>query len=126
MSNYTYFSFVFVNLHLIKLCSCCFLFIRLYFNSLSTITTISSSITLEILPASFCCNNNFILSYNLLGSDDESIVQIPEAMIAGDLSIFINERSLVFLLPTPLISKCFSFANSYIIFLSDKLARSTF
>ena len=94
LSNYTYNS-----LKLIKICLCCFLDMHLYFINLSTITTISSSIILEFFPACFSCNNNFNLSHNSIGSDDKNFVQVPESMIASDLSNFISVRSRVDLLP---------------------------
>ena len=79
----------------------------------------------EIVPAFFSCNNNFKLSQNSSGSDDKNLVfEIPESMIAGDLSNFVRVRSRVDLLPTPFTSERLSFAKSYPNFLSDKLARS--
>ena len=50
MSNYTYSC---NRLHLTKNCLCCFLEMHLYSNNLSTITTISSLIKLELLPRVF-------------------------------------------------------------------------
>ena len=68
-------------LHLIKICLCCFLDIHLYSNNLSIITTISSSIKLELLPACFSCINNFNLSQSSLGSEDRIIVFVnPESL----------------------------------------------
>ena len=62
---------------------------HLYSNNLSIIATISSLNILELLPACFSCNNNFNLSQSSLGSDDNNFVlEVPEAMIAGDSSIF--------------------------------------
>ena len=116
---------MFNRLHLIRSCLCCFLYINLFPNNLSAIATISSSIILEILPACFSCDNDFNLSHNSLGSDGKIIVEVPEAMIAGDLSNFISVRSLVFLLPGPLISRCISLAKSCKSLWSDKLAAST-
>ena len=55
----------------------------------------------------------------------KKIVEIPEAIMAGDLGIFISKRSEVDFLPGPFRWNCISFANSYINFLSDKIARST-
>ena len=110
-------------LHLIEICLCCFLDMHLNSNNLSTIARISSLIILEILPACFSCNNNFILSQSSLGSDDRNIAfETPEVMIAGELGNFIRVLSRVDVLPTRLSSKCISFAKSYINFLSDKLA----
>ena len=115
-------------LHLFKICLCCFLDIHLYSNNLSTIATISSITISELFPACFFCNNNCNLSYNSSGSDDRNIVfETPEAetIKPGDLSYFIRGLSRVDFLPTAFVSKCISFANSYINFLSCKLARST-
>ena len=67
-------------LHLIKICSCCFLDMHLYSNNLSTIATISSLIISELFPACFSCNKIFNLSHNSLASDDRNIVfETPEA-----------------------------------------------
>ena len=69
---------------------------HLYSNNLSTITTISSSIISELFPAFFSCSNNLNLSQSSSGSEDKNIVfEIPEAMIAGELSIFIIELCLI-------------------------------
>ena len=63
---------------------------HLYSNNLSIIAIISSLIILELFPARFSCSNNVHLSPNSSGSDGETNVsEIPEAMIAGDLSSFI-------------------------------------
>ena len=63
---------------------------HLYSNNLSTIAIVSSLITLELIPACFACSNNVNLSSNSAGSDGETIVfEVPEDMIAGDLSSFI-------------------------------------
>ena len=92
-------------LQLTKLRLCCFLDMHLYSNNLSTIATISSLITSELLPACFPCNNNFNLSKSSLGSEDRIIVfEIREAMIAGDSSIFIIEVCLVLGRPVLLVS----------------------
>ena len=62
---------------------------HLYSNTLSTIATTSSSIKLELLPPCFSCNNNRNLSQSSLGSEDGTIVlDIPEAKITGEKSIF--------------------------------------
>ena len=98
MSNYN-------RLHLIKICLCYFLDMHWYSISLSTIETISSLIILELLPACFYCNNNFILSQSSLGSEDRNFVfETPEAMIAGDSSLFIIEVCLVLGRPVLLVS----------------------
>ena len=52
--NYTYKSTIFYfynRLHLIKICSCCFLVIHLYSSDLSTIAKISLLIISELFPA---------------------------------------------------------------------------
>ena len=67
---------------------------HLYSNILSTIATISSLIISELLPACFSCNNNFNLSQSSLGLEDRNIVlDIPEALIAGDSSVFFNRST---------------------------------
>ena len=99
-------------LHLIKICLCCFLDMHLYSKNLSTIAMISSLIILELLPACICCNNNFTLSQSTFGSDDKNIVEIPEAMIFGDLSNLIKPSSLSLFRPFSLILNFISFANS--------------
>ena len=63
-----------------------------------------------------------------MGSDGKhNVFEIPEAKNnkPGYLSIFISVLSLLLLLPWAFTSKFLSFANSYIDFISDKLARST-
>ena len=62
---------------------------HLYSNNLPTIATISSLIILELIPAFFSCSNTVNLLHNSSGSDDKVIVEIPEAIKAGDLSDFI-------------------------------------
>ena len=65
----------------------------MYSNNLSTIATISSLIMSELLPLCFSCNNNPNLSQSSLRSEDRKIIfEIPEATIAGELSIFIIEN----------------------------------
>ena len=119
---------IYTYLHLIKICLCCFLVMHLYSNNLSTIATISSSIKLELFPACLSCNNNFNLLQSSSGSDDKNIVfETPEAETPklGDFSNLMRVLTQVDFLPTALKSKFISFANSYINFLSAKLARST-
>ena len=77
----------------------------MYSNNLSIIATISSLIMLELFPAYFSCNNNFILFHNSLGSVDRNIVfETPEAetIKPGELSNSIRVLSRVDLLPTRL------------------------
>ena len=99
-----------------KICLCCFSVKHLYSNSLSTIAMISSLIMLEVLPAFFSCSNNFNLPQSSSGLDDEKIVEIPEAILAGDFSSFIIDLSLSLFRPFCLILKFISFPNSYISF----------
>ena len=116
MSIYTYKSIYTNNrLHFITICLCSFLDIHLYSNNLSTIAMIYSLILLEKLPACFSCNINFNLSQISLGSDVKKFFEIPEAMIAGDLSNFIRVRSQD-LLPWALISNAFLLQNHTLIF----------
>ena len=96
---------------------------HLYSNSLPTITTISSLILPELFPTCLSCSNHFILSHNSLGFSGKIFVEILEAMIAGDLSNHLSDLSPVLLLPVAFTSKNFSFAKSYNIVLSNKLAR---
>ena len=115
-------------MHLIKSCLCCFLDKHLYSNNLSIIATILSLIMSKLFPACFSCSNSFNLLQSSSRSDDKNIVfQTPEAenIKPGDLSNSIRLLSRVDLLPIFFTSKCISFAELYISFLSDKLARST-
>ena len=54
---------------------------------------------LELSLAYFSCSNRFNLLQSSLGSDDKNTVEIPEAMIAGDISKFIRGLSRVGFLP---------------------------
>ena len=85
---------------------------RLCSISLSAKTIISSSILLELFSACFSCYNNSILPQSSLGSDDKKIVEVPETMIAGDLSNFISDLSVLLFRAFCLILKLFSFPNS--------------
>ena len=77
----------------------------MYSNNLSTIATISSLIISELFPAFFSCSNNFNLSQSSSASEDKNIVfQIPEAMIAGESSIFTIELCLILGRPVLLVS----------------------
>ena len=87
---------IYNRLHLIKICLCHFLDVHLYSNNLSTIATISSLIIPELLPTCFSCNNNLNLSQSSSGSEDKNFVfETPEAMVAGELSVFIIEVCLI-------------------------------
>ena len=100
-------------LQLIKIRLCCFLDIHLYCNNLSTIEMISSLILSELIPACFSCNNKLNLSQSSLRSEDRIIVlDVPEAKIAGELSIFFIDLCLLFGRPVLLVSNFISFANS--------------
>ena len=57
--------------------------------------TVSSSNKFELLSACFSCNNNFNRSQSSLGFYGNNIVETPQRMIAGELSIFIRDLSLV-------------------------------
>ena len=85
---------------------------HLYSNNLSTIAIISSFSMSELFPACFSCSNDLNLSHSSLGSDDKNVVEIPEAMIAGDLGDFISVRSQRDLSLGPFTSKYISFAKS--------------
>ena len=115
-------------LHLIKICLCCFLDIRLYSNNLSTIAFISSLIMLELFPACFSYNINFNLSQSSSGSKDKNIVfVIPEAETInhGDfgnlIRVLSRVDSLIFCLQL-FDQNSFLLQNHTLIFLSAKLA----
>ena len=77
-------------LHLNKICLIRFVDNNLYSNSLSAIAMIYSSNILELFSACFSCGNNFNRSHISLGFSDKSIVEVPETMIAAELSNFIS------------------------------------
>ena len=95
------------------------------FNNFSAIATISSLLKSEKLSPYFSCSSNSNLPQNSLGSDDENIVEIPEAMKAGEIGIFLGGRCRVDLLFIRFTSKFISFGKSYPNCLSDRLAKST-
>ena len=66
----------------------------------------------KLLPACFSSKNNFNLSHKLLELYDKFFVEIPEAMIAGDLSIFLRELSLGLFRPACLILILISFPKA--------------
>ena len=71
----------------------------------------------ELFPACFYCNNNANLLHNSLGSDHKiTIFEIPEAMMAGDLSSFYHRFISITFRPFCLISNFISFPNPYIKF----------
>ena len=72
----------------------------------------SSLISSDLFVACLSCYINFVLSHSLLGSDDKNLVQIPEAMIAGDLGNFIIDLSLLLFHPCCLILKLIFFPKS--------------
>ena len=89
-SAYTY---EYIRLHSIKICSCCFLNMHLYSNNFSTIAMISSLVMSELFPADISCIVNFNLSQSSSGADDKNIVfETPEAetINPGDLGNFIS------------------------------------
>ena len=68
--------------------------------------TISSSIISKLFPAYFCSSKNFNLSQISLEFSDKEIVEIPEAMIAGELKKCHGRSiSLTLLLPGAFSSK---------------------
>ena len=69
---------------------------HLYSNNLPAIATISSSIMSELFPACFSYCIIFNLSQSSIGFSGKFIVEIPEAMIAGDVSNFIIDLPLEF------------------------------
>ena len=78
---------------------------------------ISSLSTSEIFPACFSCNYNFNQSHSSLGFPGKNFVEIPETMIAGDLSKSTEDLSVLrFFYPIRLISNLISFPNSKISF----------
>ena len=91
----------------------------LYSNYLSTIAKTYLLTMSELFPTCFSCIKNVYRSHSSLGFSCKNFVEIPEAMIAGDLSIFISVLSRVDFLPGALTTKYISFAKSYIKFLSD-------
>ena len=89
----------------------------MYTNSLSTIATLSSLIKSEISPACFSCSNKFNQSHNSLGSDAKTIIfEIPEAMIAGDLSNFVIDLSLLLFVLSAQYRISFRFQTDIAIF----------
>ena len=97
-------------LHLLKNCSCCFLDIHLFSDNLSPIAAISSSFILEIFPACFSCSNIFLLSHISLGWDGKKLIfEIPETVIAGELSNFIEDLPL-------LIGRRFGLISDFLLF----------
>ena len=91
---------------------CCFVDMHLSSKKLSANAMLSSSIILEICPACFFCSNNIILSQSRLVSDDKTIVGIPEAMIAGELSNLIRNLSPVLFFTRSFYIEYISFAKS--------------
>ena len=89
-----------------------------YSNILSYIATISPLFMSRFFHSCFFCRNICILSHSSLGSDVENIVECHEAMIAGDLSNFLKNSSLLLFRPFCLIINFIPFPNSYITFLS--------
>ena len=84
---------------------------HLYSNNLSSITITSALIKSKLLPA-FFCSNNFNLLHNSSESDGKNIVQLPDALIAGDFNKFISDLPLSLFRPFCLILKFISFPNS--------------
>ena len=83
---------------------------------------------LELFHACFSCCSNSHPSQGSSGLHLKNIVfEIPETEIVklGDLGNLISVPSRLDLLPGAFTSKYISFAKSYIMFLSDNLARPT-
>ena len=91
---------------------------HLYSNDSSTMATIFSLNLSELFPAFLSCSNNFYPSHNLSGSVGEIFFQNPEAKIAGELTNFIRDLSVVLGRPIFLISKIISSVNSRNMFRS--------
>ena len=89
---------------------------HLYSIILSAVAKISSLILLQLFPACFSRNNNSILPQNSLGSYDKKNVDVPETMIAGDLSDFIGDLSRLLLRAFCLILKLFFFQTHKLVF----------
>ena len=79
---------------------------------------ISSLNMSEMFPACFSSCNKFNLSQNSLESDDKNFVfEIPEAMIAGDLSKFIRALYLEWIFYLDILHRnAFLLQNHTIIF----------
>ena len=98
---------------------------HLYSNNLSAIAKLPSLIMSELFPACFSCSKNFNLSQSCLGFSGKNTVEIPESILAGDLSNLIGNLSLVLYYLKLFDQSIFLCKNSNMIFLSDNLARST-
>ena len=79
---------------------------------------------LKLIPDCFSCTENFNPSQSSLGSEGKKFVEVPQALLASDVSSLITGLSLINLLPKAFSSDYISFAKSNIIFLSDNLARA--
>ena len=103
---------------------------HLYSKNLSTAATISFPNISKFLLACFFCSNYFNLSISSLGSDGNRLVidfLKERAMMAGDLSNFLRDFSVVFFHLKLFHQKTFllPFAKSYINYLPCNLSRST-
>ena len=89
---------------------------HLYCNNLSSMAIISSLIKSKLFPACFFCSNNFNISQSSSGSDGKNVYEIPQTMIAGQLSNFKRDLPLVLGRPLIFLSKFISSANLRYIF----------
>ena len=87
---------------------------HLYSNNLTTIAAIFSLIMSELFPACFSRSNNFSLSQSSssFGFFVRNIVEIPEAMMTGDLGNHIRDSFLLLFRPYRSISSFTSSSNS--------------
>ena len=85
---------------------------RLYSNNFYAIAIVSSSIRSDFFPACFSCSSSFFLAQSSLRFSGKKVAEIPEAMIAGNLSNLKRDLSLELLLPGAYSSEYISFAKS--------------
>ena len=93
------YTYIYIRLHLIKICLCCFLDMHLYSTNLSIIACNSSLVMLEIFPACLSCNNSFNLLQNSSGSVDKKLVFETlgtETIKPGDISNVIRVLSGIY------------------------------
>ena len=89
---------------------------HMYSNNLSTIATISLLFKSEKFPARNSCSNNFNLPQSSPESDHKIFFDIPEAIIAGDLSnqsynrfITVTFTSFLFIIKLHLLCKLLNY-----------------
>ena len=83
-----------------------------YSNSLFAIAQYSSLFMSKLFTASFSRENNFNLPHSLEGFSGRKIVEITEAMIAGELGNFKSDLSLILFLPYAFSLNHLLFGNS--------------